>query len=46
MFSRRVGTRREEGVNGVLALMVGGYFFPILTVDGYFRAFHGYLGKI
>ena len=43
MFCRRVGTRREEGVNGVLALMVGGYFFfPILTVDGYFRAFHAY----
>ena len=27
MFCRCVGTRREEGVNGVLALMVGGYFF-------------------
>ena len=26
MFCRCVGTRRE-GVNGVLALMVGGYFF-------------------
>ena len=27
MFCGCVGTRREEGVNGVLALTVGGYFF-------------------